>query len=527
MTATPRNDLRPNTLEFENEPLVAATGFREYDARWLYPEEINLLGMQALGLGLGTYLHELGVEPKIVVGHDFRSYSIAIKQGLTLGLMRAGCAVYDIGLALSPVAYFAQFALDVPAVAMVTASHNENGWTGVKMGAERPLTFGPDEIARLKEIVLGGHGVERSGGKYVPVKGMRERYIDDVTRNHKLSRPIRVIAACGNGTAGAFAPEALSRIGADVIPMDAELDFTFPKYNPNPEDMKMLHAMSAAVKEHGTEVALGFDGDGDRCGVVDDKGEEIFADKVGVLLARDLSTRVRQGLLAGVPSAGTAISFSSSSKSLDTSPAPLTFVVDVKSTGAFEVDPVLKANNVTTDYWKTGHSYIKRRTAQLGALAGFEKSGHYFFNPPVGRGYDDSLVAAIAILEMLDRAGNKRMSALVAELPATWGSPTMAPYCPDTDKYRVADELTKEFEGIKARGEKILGQNIVDLVTVNGVRVVLEDGTWGLVRASSNKPSLVVVCESPVSEAQMRAMFAEMDARISRHPEVGEYDQKI
>jgi phosphomannomutase/phosphoglucomutase len=347
--------------------------------------------------------------------------------------------------------------------------------------------------------VLGGLGVERSGGTYVRIEGMRERYIDDVTKNHLLSRPIRVIAACGNGTAGAFAPEALARIGADVIPMDAELDFTFPKYNPNPEDMKMLHAMGAAVKAHDAEIALGFDGDGDRCGVVDDKGEEIFADKVGVLLAHDLSKRI----------------------------AGANFVVDVKSTGIYQVDPLLIERGVTTDYWKTGHSYIKRRTAELGALAGFEKSGHYFFNPPIGRGYDDSLVAAIAILEMLDRAGTKRMSELVAELPKTWGSPTMAPYCPDTEKYRVVDEIVAEYTALKARGEKILGQAIVDLVTVNGVRVVIEDGTWGLVRASSNKPSLVVVCESPVSEARMRAMFADVDARIAQHPEVGEYDQKI
>ncbi len=203
------------------------------------------------------------------------------------------------------------------------------------------------------------------------------------------------------------------------------------------------------------------------------------------------------------------------------------FVVDVKSTGIYEIDPVLKANGVTTDYWKTGHSYMKRRTHELGALAGFEKSGHYFISPPLGRGYDDGIVAAIAVLEMLDRAGAKKMSALVADLPKTWGSPTMAPECPDDKKYGIVDAITQEFEGLKAKGEKVLGQKIAKLVTVNGVRVTLEDGTWGLVRASSNKPSLVVVVESPVSEAAMRAMFADIDARLRKHPEVGEYDQKI
>src|ERR1700710_181068 len=168
MLAAPRSDLAPNTASYENEPLVKATGFREYDARWLFGPDINLLGIQALGLGLGTYIHELG-QSKIVVGHDFRAYSLSIKQALSLGLIAAGCEVLDIGLALSPMAYFAQFDLDAPCVAMVTASHNENGWTGVKMGAQRPLTFGPVEIGRIKELVLGGLGVERPGGKLTQV----------------------------------------------------------------------------------------------------------------------------------------------------------------------------------------------------------------------------------------------------------------------------------------------------------------------------------------------------------------------
>ena len=499
MPDAPRFDLKPNTFEFENAALITPNGFREYDARWLFGKEINLLGIQALGLGLGTYLHEIGVSPRVVTGHDFRSYSQSIKQALIIGLMDGGCEVHDIGLALSPVAYFAQFALDLPAVAMVTASHNENGWTGVKMGAQRPLTFGPDEMSRLKAIVLGGDGIKKPGGRLVRVSDIRSRYLDAVTAGHKLSRPIKVVAACGNGTAGAFAPEALRRIGADVIPMDAELNYDFPKYNPNPEDLKMLHAMSEAVRDKGAEICLGFDGDGDRCGVVDDMGDEVFADKIGVLLARDLSSR----------NAGAK------------------FVVDVKSTGLFETDPVLRKNGAVTDYWKTGHSYIKRRTAELGAVAGFEKSGHYFFNPPIGRGYDDGIVAAIAVLEMLDRAGGKKMSALVAGLPKTWSSPTMAPECPDDRKYAVVEALVREYSDLDARGEKVLGQKIVRLVTVNGVRVVLEDGTWGLVRASSNKPSLVVVVESPASETNMRAMFKDIDARLAKHPEVGEYDQKI
>jgi phosphomannomutase/phosphoglucomutase len=493
------NDLRPNSFAFETTPLIAANGFREYDARWLIPQEINLNGMRLLGLSMATLFHDLKVQPRVVVGHDYRSYSMSVKHALALGLIEGGAEVLDIGLAVSPMAYFAQFELDAACVAMVTASHNENGWTGVKMGAARPLTFGPDEMSALKTIALSGRARRAPGGSYTPVDGIRERYIADVTRGIKLSRPIRVVAACGNGTAGVFAPEALARIGAEVIPMDAELDYNFPRYNPNPEDLKMLHALADAVHHHKADVGLAFDGDGDRCGVVDDKGREIFADKIGVLIARDIASRQ--------PGAQ--------------------FVVDVKSTGLYLTDPELNRLGAKTDYWKTGHSYIKRRVNDLKAQAGFEKSGHFFFNAPIGRGYDDGIVAAIATLQMLDRAGKTPMSALYDGLPKTYGSPTMAPHCADDQKYGVVDQVTAAYKDMAARGGKIMGLAIRDVVTVNGVRVTLEDGTWGLVRASSNKPSLVVVVESPVSEERMRGMFAEIDGRLSANPHVGEYDQKL
>jgi len=203
------------------------------------------------------------------------------------------------------------------------------------------------------------------------------------------------------------------------------------------------------------------------------------------------------------------------------------FVVDVKSTGLFVTDPVLQKQGAKTAYWKTGHSYMKRRTNELGALAGFEKSGHFFFNRPFGRGYDDGLVSAIAVCEMLDRAAGKSMADLKNALPKTWSSPTMSPHCADETKYAVVDEVIAHFQNEQRSGGKVAGQKIRDLVTVNGVRVTVEDGTWGLVRASSNKPELVVVVESPVSEARMRDMFKSVDAVLRTHKEVGEYNQTI
>src|SRR5437899_533976 len=307
MFPKPKSALVPNTYPYESEPMVKATGFREYDARWLFGKEINLMGIQALGMGLGALIAELGAKQEVVTGHDFRGYSASIKYALISGMEAIGC---------------------------------------------------------------------------------------------------------------------------EVVPLDTELDYTFPKYNPNPEDMEMLHAMRDAVLEHRADLGLGFDGDGDRCGVVDNTGEEIFADKVGVMLARDMSAIHKNAQ----------------------------FVVDVKSTGLFITDPVLQQQGAKATYWKTGHSYMKRRTNELGALAGFEKSGHVFFNKPFGRGYDDGLVSAIAVCEMLDRALGKSMADLKNALPKTWSSPTMSPHCADEVKYGIVDAVVKHFEALQKNGEKVGGQ---------------------------------------------------------------------
>jgi len=497
MSAIPTRKSRPNTWEFLRDPMIAHTGFREYDARWKYPGEINLPGMMALGLGLGTQMRMHGIEPVIVVGNDYRDYSLPVKNALTIGLIQAGIHVRDIGPALSPMAYFAQFHLDAPAIAMVTASHNPNGWTGVKMGFERPLTHGPEEMAELRDMVLGGHGAAHPGGGYEFVDGVVEAYLDDLAEDFRMSRTLKAVCATGNGGASAFAPRLLERIGIEVVPCHNRLDYTFPNYNPNPEAMEMLRDMAATVTASAADIAFGFDGDGDRCGVVDDEGEEIFSDKIGVILARDLS-RLHPGAV---------------------------FVADVKSTGLFATDPELIANGARTDYWKTGHSHMKRRVRELGALAGFEKSGHYVLAEPIGRGYDCGMRVAVEICKLLDRNPGKSMSDLHRALPQTFNTPTMSPHCPDTLKYEVLIRLTGRLAARHAEGGDLGGHRITEVVTVNGARVMLDNGGWGLVRASSNTPNLVVVCESPESEVDLRAIFDDLDSVIRTESAVGEYDQ--
>ncbi len=498
----PDQTVKENTAEFETKPLIIDTGFREYDARWEFGKDLNLMGVQALGFGLGTLLHEYSktpdITPDITVAHDYRSYSQSIKLALITGLISAGIKVIDIGLAISPMSYFAQFHLDTKAVAMVTASHNENGWTGVKMGADKPLTFGPEDMKKLRNIVLNNTGIHREGGSYHLIPNIHKIYIDDLTAHYKMERKLKAVIACGNGTAGYFAPEVLQNIGIEVIPLNCNLDYNFPNHNPNPEDLKMLHALRDKVLETKADIGLAFDGDGDRCGVVDNEGEEIFSDKMGVLIARNLAKQY--------PNAK--------------------FVTDVKSTSLFATDPILKKYNATTEYWKTGHSYMKRRIFETNSLAGFEKSGHFFFNAPIGRGYDDGLITALVICDMLNNT-TKTMADLRKTLPQSWGSPTMSPYCSDKEKYLISEQITKYFETLQTENKLFLDQKIIEINTINGVRITLEDGTWGLIRASSNKPSLVVVVESPVSKTQMQTMFNAIDLVLSKFPEIGEYDQKI
>ena len=478
---------------------INPNGFREYDARWIFEKDINIAGITNLGKGLGTQIikHSKKDNPRIVVGHDYRSYSEKIKKALVKGLISTGCHIEDLGLSLSPMVYFAQFNLNSDAIAMVTASHNENGWTGVKMGIKKGLTHAPEEMSELKDLTLKNK-FKKGKGNLKIIEGFKKIYIEDLINKNKINKKIKAVVACGNGTAGVFAPEILRGIGCEVIELDCELDWSFPKYNPNPEDLKMLHAISEAVRKNNADIGFGFDGDGDRCGVIDEQGKEIFSDKIGLLIARNLSNKHKNSK----------------------------FVVDVKSTGLFKSDSILNKNGCETIYWKTGHSHIKRKVNVEKALAGFEKSGHFFFNQPLGFGYDDGINSAIQVCHLL-KDQNKKMSQILKDLPITYQTPTMAPYCKDEEKYKVVEEVVQTIQKLKDEGVKIDNQAIVEILTVNGARFTLEDGSWGLVRASSNKPSLVVVTESAHSDSRKKEIFKFIDGLLEKTGKIGEYDQKI
>ncbi len=486
-----------NSAEYFEKTLITDNGFREYDVRWLLGKEINPNGFVVLGRAFGTYAREVLGEDRVVVGHDFREYSQDLARSFVVGLLWSGVHVADIGLALSPILYFAQHHLGLKAGAMLTASHNENGWTGLKLADGLSSTLGPEGIQRFKEIVKQGRYAS-GAGTYESHEGVFEAYVEDIVKGGRLEHPVDMVLATGNGTAGRFAPAALRALGCNVVEVDTDLDWTFPRHNPNPEDVSFLKSIGEAARTHRSKIGIGIDGDGDRIGIVDDSGEEVFSDKVALLVARWIARHT----------------------------PGRTMVIDVKSTGLFSTDPVLRETGTQVMLVKTGHSYVKAAVAEQNAVAGFERSGHWFLNEPYGRGYDDAVRASALLLRMLDES-NASLSELLADLSQTWQSPTLGPYCADNVKYDVVKTVTEQYRRDMQSGVRIGGQPIKELITVNGVRFVLEDDSWGLVRASSNKPSLVLVAESCTSEDQLYEIMDHIQSRLEATGQVGEYDQQM
>jgi phosphomannomutase/phosphoglucomutase len=357
-------------------------------------------------------------------------------------------------------------------------------------------TLGPDGIAKFKQIVKGD-SFESGAGTYETVNGVFDAYVKDIVRDEPLKHPVDMVVATGNGTAGCFAPAALRALGCNVAEQHCEMDWTFPHFNPNPEDTDFLDDIRAETKKRHAKIGIGIDGDGDRIGVVDDTDDKVFSDKVALLVARWIAGH---------------------------SPGR-TIVVDVKSTGLFFTDPVLKERGMKVKMVPTGHSYVKKAVADLNAVAGLERSGHWFFTEPYGRGYDDAVRASAILLRMLDEE-DESLHSLLMKLPPTYQSATLQAECPDNVKYEVVAKVTEQYKKDKEEGRLIAGDAIEDINTVNGVRFTLKDDSWGLIRASSNLPTLVLVVESPNSHEQAVEIMAHIKARLKATGQTGGYDQQ-
>lgn len=458
---------------------LSRTLFREYDVRGRVPEifpdakdELSDAGMTWLGRAFGALARERG-RSRAVVGHDLRTYSARLKDRFVEGLSGAGLDVVDVGCCLTPTLYFAQIHLGVQAGAMITASHNPQGWSGMKLATEPVTTLGPDDIGRLRDLC--DEASLPSGRGAVRRQDLREAYLSDLAGRVKPKRRLKVVLDCGNGTASYYAQEVYERAGFDVVPLFCDPDPAFPNHFPNPSETKNRLAVRAKVRETGADLGLSFDGDGDRVGVEDERGEGVNADLVLLLLARQV--------LARKPG------------------SPVVF--DVKCSQALVED--VAAHGGVPVMWKTGHSHIKAKMRETGAPIAGERSGHIFVKEGF-YGFDDGLFAGLRLAEFVANEG-KPLSALLATAPRYVTSPEIHADCPDEVKYAVVDRLVAE-------AKRDFPGRVND---VNGARVSFDDG-WGLVRASSNLPELVLVFEGKTREAMDR-IKAEFRRRLARHPE--------
>jgi len=450
--------------------------FREYDLRGrVNEEELNAESVQRIAHAFGIYLKKRKID-STVVGYDNRKTSLDFKNAAATGLLSAGCNVIDIGLTLSPVLYFAQHHYHCPGGVMVTASHNPDDWSGMKLADGLSRTLGPAEMKELFQLVVSGQRV-RGSGKYES-RDVRSAYVERLTDGVKLARPLKIVVDCGNGGAGVFAYEILQRIGCLTFQLYCDPDTSYPNYFPNPSNLKARKRLREMVTHPyiQADIGLGFDGDGDRIGVQDGQGRDVWSDVMLIFLVRQM--------LARKP--GSQIVF------------------DVKCSQALIEE--IESNGGKPVMWKTGHSYIKAKMHELNAELAGERSGHIFFNEGY-YGYDDALYAAVRLLEYLS-SQKQSFAELLETVPKYVTSPEIAAHCADEVKYRVVEDLVREFK--KEYGDKV--------IDINGARVVFDDG-WGLVRASSNLPQLVIIFEAKTEERvrEIRELFRD---KILAHPEV-------
>ena len=446
-------------------PQLKRTMFREYDLRGRESDdELNDASIYHIARGFAKILHNKGIS-EAVVGHDARGTSESFHASAVKALTESGINVVDIGTVTTPMSYWAQYYLKVKGLVMITASHNPVGWNGVKLGTDLSNTLLTAEIKDLYAIIEKEDYVNGTGT--VRKEDIREAYISDLLTRAKITKKFKVLINTGNGTAGLFAPELIKRTGCEVIEHFTNVDPTYPNYTANPDGTVMMEDTGKQTVANGCDIGMAFDGDGDRLGLVDEKGYTIWPDRYIILLSRLI--------LSKKPGAK--------------------IVFDVKVSEALPED--IKAHGGIPIMWKTGHSYIKAKLAEEKAAMAGEMSGHIFFVEDY-YGFDDGLFAALKMLEYLSTQ-NKPLSEIIASTPYYVSTPTIQVKTTDEDKYNVVDALVKEF---RSEGYK--------MIDINGARVYMHNG-WGLVRASSNTPTLVLRFEAKTQEdlEKIQAIFKE------------------
>jgi phosphomannomutase/phosphoglucomutase len=441
--------------------------FREYDVRGrVNDEELNEDSVSLIIKAFGTWLRKFDqTNNTVVIGYDNRSYSPGFSEVAKEAMVQCGFHVIDVGLSLSPVVYFAQYHRKSPAAIMITASHNPDGWCGFKLAHGYSKTLGPEEVKELYSVVESEEFVETSGGSVEQVD-VRDAYIDDVVRriNMDASRSPRVVIEAGNGGAGVFAWEVFHRLGCPTFQLYCDPDMSYPHYFPNPSDLharKRLREMVTHQYIH-ADIGIGFDGDGDRIGIIDEDGQDLWSDRLLMILARQL---------------------------LEKKPGAK-IVFDVKCSQA--LPEVISMYGGEPIMWKTGHSHIKAKMHETKADLAGERSGHIFVGGNPNKdgyyGFDDAIFAAAKLVEYMSQQ-KKSITEILSSFPQYITSPEIKAHCPDQTKYDIVDQLITDFKGE-------YGSRVND---INGARVLFDNG-WGLVRASSNLPELVLIFEGKTEE---------------------------
>ncbi|HZE93683.1 MAG TPA: phosphomannomutase/phosphoglucomutase [Gemmatimonadales bacterium] len=456
---------------------LPATIFRQYDIRGLVDEQLTPAAAQAVGQAYTTFAWQRlgggnGKAPRIAVGRDNRPSGSALAQGVREGIVAAGGTAVDVGELPTPALYFATKTLPVDGGVQVTGSHNPPEFNGFKMVLAHDAVFG-DDIQILYKLIDDGKLATKPGGSSTTHRDVLSAYKDAIVkRNTPLARRFKVVVDCGNGVTSLVAVETLRALGVEVVPLFAESDGTFPHHHPDPTVIENLHDLQVAVKKEKAELGIAFDGDGDRIGAVDERGEPVLGDQLLVLFGRDLVHRMGKG------------------KSV---------IFDVKCS---EILPqMLKKAGLEPVMWKTGHSFIKQKMKEIGAPLAGEMSGHMFFGGD-WYGFDDALFAAARLLAYQAREGGP-LSRLLADLPKTYATPELRVDCPDEKKFDVVQQAAADFK------------KKYPVFTLDGVRITFPEG-WGLLRASNTQPVLVMRFEATSPKA-LAAYRAEVEGWLAAH----------
>ena len=421
--------------------------FREYDIRGIAGKDMTEDEVRLIGKGIGTYLQQHNCQ-NVTVGKDCRVTSDAYTDRIIQGLLETGCNVIELGICPTPVFYFSIRHLEQEGGVMVTASHNPGEYNGFKVCKELESVHG-DELKKILKLIQNksfaeGNGTKTSADIITPYKTF-------LNKNINLSKPLRVGVDAGNGTAGVVAVPILKELGCEVHDIFCEMDGTFPNHEADPTVLTNMQDLIALVKEKQLDVGIGYDGDGDRIGVIDEKGNIVYGDKLMIIFSREILSR-KPGAV---------------------------FISEVKCSQTMYDD--IEKNGGKPIMWRTGHSLIKQKMKEENAELAGEMSGHMFFADRYF-GYDDATYASCRLLEILADTG-KKVSELLSDVPNTFTTPEIRVDCPDNIKFKVVEKITDHFKK---------DYNVID---IDGARVLFGDG-WGLVRASNTQPALVLRFEA-------------------------------